>query len=106
MSTSGFHEWFERPQRPRQQANVRLLECIRISFATSNRTYGSTRIVRVTRHGGEVCSENRVARWMQIAGIKARRKRRHMPGQHLSVAHSVALNILDRQFEATAPNHK
>ena len=86
MFTSGFYAWFERPQSPRQQANVRLLKCIRNSFATSNRTYGSTRIVRVLRHGGEVCSENRVARLMQIAGIKARHKRRRMPGQRLSVS--------------------
>ena len=106
VSTSGFYDWFERPQSPRQQANVRLLECIRNSFTNSDRTYGSPRIVRALRHGGEVCSENRVARLMQIAGIKARHKRRRMPGQHLSVVHSVAPNILDRQFEATAPNQK
>lgn len=106
VSASGFYDWFDRPQSPRQQANVRLLECIHNSFATSDRTYGSPRIVRALRHDGEVCSENRVARLMRMAGIKARHKRRRMPGQHLSVVHSVAPNILDRQFEATAPNQK
>ena len=106
VSTSGFYDWFERPASPRQQANVRLLGYIRNSFATSDRTYGSPRIVRALRHDGEVCSENRVARLMQAARIKARHKRRRMPGPHLSVVHSVASNILDRQFEATAPNQK
>jgi putative transposase len=106
VAASGFYDWFDRPQSPRQQANVRLLECIRNSFVTSDRTYGSPRIVRALRHDGEVCSENRVARLMRIAGIKARHKRRRMPGQHLPVVHSVAPNILDPQFEATAPNQK
>ena len=106
VSVSGFYDWFERPQSPTQQANVRLLECIRNSFATSDRTYGSPRIVRAFRHHGEVCSENRGARLMRMAGIKARHKRRRMPEQPLSVVHSVAPSILDRQFEATAPNQK
>ena len=37
VSTSGFYDWFERPQSPRQQANVRLLEGIRNCFAISDR---------------------------------------------------------------------
>lgn len=55
---------------------------------------------------GEACSVNRVARLMQAAGIKARHKRRRLPGQLLPVVHSIAPNLLDRQFEATAPNQK
>lgn len=43
---------------------------------------------------------------MQAAGIKARHKRRRLPGQLISVMHSVAPNLLERQFEATAPNQK
>lgn len=48
----------------------------------SDRTYGSQRIMRALRQGVEACSGNRVARLMRIAGIKARHKRRRMPGQH------------------------
>jgi putative transposase len=43
---------------------------------------------------------------MQAAGIKARHKRRKQPGQILAVVHSIAPNLLDRQFEATGPNQK
>ena len=43
---------------------------------------------------------------MQVAGIKARHKRRRQPGQMLAVVHSIAPNLLDRQFVATGPNQK
>lgn len=106
VSASGFYDWFERPPSPRQQANAKLLVHIRDSFAASDKTYGSPRIVRDLQAAGETCSVNRVARLMQSAGIKARHKRRRLPGQMLSVAHSIAPNLLERQFEATAPNQK
>jgi putative transposase len=106
VSASGFYDWFKRPQSQRQQANIKLLSQIQASFAASDRTYGSPRIVRDLRDDGVTCSVNRVARLMQAAGMKARPKRRRMPGQMLSVVHSVAPNLLDRQFEATGPNQK
>jgi len=106
VSTSGFYDWFDRPQSQQQQANEMLLGLIRASFAASDKTYGSPRIVRDLRDEGVACSVNRVARLMQAAGIKARHKRRRMPGQLVSAVHSVAPNLLDRQFEATGPNQK
>jgi putative transposase len=106
VSASGFYDWFNRPPSLQQQANTKLLGQIQASFADSDRTYGSPLIVRDLRSDGVICSINRVARLMQVAGIKARHKRRRLPGQHLSVVHSVAPNLLDRQFEATGPNQK
>jgi putative transposase len=106
VSTSGFYDWFERPPSRQQQANSILLGHIRDSFAASDRTYGSPRIVRDLQTAGMACSVNRVARLMRSAGIKARHKRRRAPGQLATAIHSVAPNLLDRQFEATAPNQK
>ena len=106
VSTSGFYDWFERPESLRQQANAVLLLRIRESFTASDRTYGSPRIVRDLHDDGLGCSENRVARLMQAAGIKARHKRRRQPDQMQAVVHSIAPNLLDRQFEATGPNQK
>ncbi len=106
VSASGFYDWFERPESDRQQANSALLQRIRESFAASDGTYGSPRIVYDLQQDGVGCSVNRVARLMQAAGIKARHRRRRQPGQMLSVVHSIAPNLLDRQFEATGPNQK
>lgn len=106
VSTSGFYDWFERPDSLRQQANTQLLARIREHFAASDRTYGSPRLVHDLRDDGLVCSVNRVARLMQGARLKARAKRPRPPDPHLTVVHSIAPNLLDRQFEATGPNQK
>jgi putative transposase len=106
VSASGFYDWFERPQSKRGQANAQLLVRIRDSFAASDRTYGSPRILHDLQTAGETCSVNRVARLMQAAGIKARHKRRRVPGQLVSAVHSIAPNLLDRQFQASGPNQK
>jgi putative transposase len=106
VSASGFYDWFERPQSKREQANAQLLVLIRASFAASDRTYGSPRILHDLQATGETCSVNRVARLMQAADIKARHKRRRAPGQLVSPVHSVAPNLLDRQFQASGPNQK
>ena len=106
VSANGFYDWFGRAPSARQQANARLLARIRDSFAASDQTYGSPRVFRDLQEAGETCSLNRVARLMQIAGIKARHKRRRLPSQLASVVHSVAPNLLERQFEATGPNQK
>lgn len=106
VSASGFYDWLDRPPSKREQDNARLLRAIRQSFDASDGTYGSPRIVLDLQEVGETCSENRVARLMQVAGIKARHKRRRVPGQQEATVHSIAPNLLDRQFAATAPNQK
>jgi putative transposase len=106
VSHSGFYDWFERPPSARDQENERLLKSIRLSHQASDGTYGSPRVFRDLLDAGHACSENRVARLMKAAGLKARHRRRQKPGQVDDVVHSIAPNLLDRQFEATAPNQK
>jgi len=106
VSPSGYYAWLTRGQSPRALANADLLKRIRQSFADSDRTYGSPRIVRDLNDDGMTCSVNRVARLMHIAGIKARYKRRRRPGQYLSPVHAIAPNLLERQFTADGPNQK
>jgi putative transposase len=106
VSASGFYDWLNRPPSYRELANAKLLARIREVFADSDQTYGSPRVVMDLRDAGETCSLNRVARLMRLAGIKARHKRRRLPGQVTSPVHSVAPNLLDRSFAASGPNQK
>ena len=107
VSHSGFYEWMGRAPSSRQRENLRLTGRIRESFEASDRTYGSPRIWRDLHDSGESCSENRVARLMQTAGLQARRKRRRSPTDAgIRPEHSIAANMLERQFEADAPNRK
>lgn len=106
VSSSGFYDWFERPPSQRERHNAKLLQAIKDSHEASDRTYGSPRVVLDLLDAGLACSENRVARLMKAAGIKARHKRRRAPGQVDEAVHAIAPNLLDRQFEATGPNQK
>ena len=107
VSHSGFYEWLGRSPSCRQRENLRLTGRIRESFEASDRTYGSPRVWRDLHDAGEACSENRVARLMQAAGLQARRKRRRSPTDTgVRPEHSIAANMLERQFEADAPNRK
>lgn len=107
VSTSGFYEWRERPQSARSLANASLLVRIRESFALSDATYGSPRVRKDLVVAGEHCGENRVARLMRLADIRAKPKRRRRPPDvGARPEHSIAANVLDRQFDAPSPNRK
>jgi putative transposase len=106
VSTSGFYDWLDRPMSQHGCGNTQLLQAIKHSYNASNSTYGSPRVVRDLIDIGFACSENRVAQLMKVAGIKARHKRRRTPGQLEAAVHSIAPNLLERQFEATGPNQK
>lgn len=105
VSASGFYEWLSRPESARAHANRIVLSRIRESFEASDRTYGSPRIWRDLRDWGIACSENRTARLMRKAGLMARRRRRRLPFD-AGERSIIVPNVLDRQFEATAPNQK
>ena len=107
VSRGGFYEWLHRPPSRRSTQNQQLLVQIRTSFEQSDRTYGSPRVWRDLKAWGVACCEDRVARLMRAAGLQARRKRRRLPfdaGPRAKDA--IAPNLLDRQFEATAPNQR
>jgi len=71
----------------------------------SGAVYGYRKIHTDLREVGEGCGPNRVYRLMKIAGIRAQvgyRKPRHRTG----CAHAVTPNLLQRQFNPTAPNER
>ena len=107
VSHSGFYEWDGRSPSQRSADNEKLTGLIRQSFAASDRTYGSRRVWQDLREWGHCVSVNRVARLMAAAGLIARRKRRRRPGDAaLSPQHTIAPNLLQRQFEADSPNRR
>lgn len=107
VSRGGFYEWLSRPESCRSRENRQLLVQIRASFEQSDRTYGSPRVWRDLRAWGFLCSKRRVERLMRAAGLKARAKRRRLPSDEgVRPENAIAANVLDRQFEATAPNQR
>lgn len=107
VSRGGFYDWMKRPESHRSQENRQLLVQVRASFEQSDRTYGSPRVWRDMRAWGYRCGRHRVARLMRSAGLQARHKQRRLPiDLGVRAEHAIAPNVLDRQFEATAPNQR
>ena len=93
VSASGYYDWAARASSQRSQTNAHLTTRIRESFAASDRTYGSPRVWQDLQDWGEACSENRVARLMQAAQLKARNKRRRLLGTPVNVPNT-ALRLI------------
>jgi putative transposase len=107
VSRGGFYEWMSRPEAPRTKANRQLIVHIRTSYEQSDKTYGSRRVWRDLRDWGHACGRHQVERLMAREGLKARPKRRRLPFDAGPRAeHAIAANVLDRQFEAEAPNKR
>lgn len=107
ISTSGFYEWLDRPPSAQALANARLLVRIRESYVLSHQTYGSPRVWKDLVVAGECCGENRVARLMREANISAQPKPRRKPTDvGMRPEHSIAPNVLERDFMAPGPNQK
>lgn len=107
VSHSGFYDWLVRKPSRREQANQIIKAHIQESYHGSDRTYGSPRVWRDLYDWGITCSVNRVARLMQQLGLMARRKRRYKPSDNgVRALHAIAPNLLERQFDASAPNQR
>jgi putative transposase len=107
VSRSGFYEWMRRPESRRSHVDRQLLVHIRTSFEQSDRTYGCLRVWHDLRAWGHGCGRHRVARLMQREGLRARRRRHRLPiDDGVRPEHSIAPNVLDRRFEADAPNRR
>ena len=66
--------------------------------------YGSPRMIRELRERGCPVSKGRLERLMRENGIRARHKRRYKATTDSRHGLPVAPNLLDRQFEPSAPN--
>jgi transposase InsO family protein len=105
VSRSGYYRWLERPESKRAQAARELTMHIQRIHEQSRKCYGSPRIYQALRRQGIPTSENRVARLMKSAGIKARSKRAFRPRTTDSKhPNPIAANHLKASPPPAAPN--
>jgi putative transposase len=80
---------------------------IRTSFIGSDRTYGARRIWKDVLADGVSCGLHRIERLMRQQALRARPRRRRLPSdQGERQAGAVAPNVLERGFNAPAPNRR
>ena len=107
VSRGGFYAWLTRPRSRRSRSDEELGAKVRASFLASDRTYGARRVWHDMLAEGVSCGLHRIERLMRLQALKARPRRRRLPpdlGERQVAA--VAPNVLDRSFEAPAPNRK
>jgi putative transposase len=107
VSRGGFYAWLTRPRSKRSRENEELGAKVRASFLGSDRTYGARRVQKDLAADGVFSGLHRIERLMRLQALKARPRRRRLPPDlgNRPVG-SIAPNVLDRGFEATAPNRK
>ena len=106
VTPSGFYAWRQRPESTHVREDRRLKVLVQASFAESKQRYGSPRIHADLIEQDEQVSRKRVIRLMQEDGLKARTRKRFTLTTMSDHDQPVAANLLDRQFEAAAPNQR
>ena len=107
VSDSGYYAWIGRKPSQRQQHRAELVERIQQVHQESHQIYGSPRIyIELKEQGVDVCL-NTVAKYMRQERIRSKVKR---PFRLLTTDSDhpfpVAANLLQREFEAAAPDRK
>ena len=103
VSSSGFASWRRGGTRCKRRTDIQLLTLIRAIHHRVKGAYGSPRMYDEIKDAGHPVSRTRVERLMRENGIRARHKRRYKATTDSKHAFPVAQNLLDRQFNPSAP---
>lgn len=104
VSTSGYHEWRNRPASARQLANERLVSEIRVLHAESFGSYGSPRIHATFKRQGRSIGRERVRRLMRQNQIVGRHRKKRCRTTDSNHALPLAPNLLQQNFACEAPD--
>lgn len=104
VNRSGFYAWRKAAESKRAIENKRLITQIKSAYVESGGVYGSPRITAQLNKLGIKVSENRVARLMKVAKLKANigYKRRYFKPSAPSI---VVDNRVQQQFLVMQPDH-
>jgi len=104
VSPAGYYAWRGRPASAQQQRREALLVAIRAVHAEVKARYGSPRIHAELVARGQDCCVNTVAKIMRHHGLVAKTAPKFRCTTDSDHDLPVAENLLDRQFDADAPN--
>ena len=98
VTRSGFYAWRTREPSARVQKDQRLRMEVRVIHRETRGRYGSPRIHKELQARGERVSRKRVARLMQVEGLRGKKKRRFRVTTNSDHVYPIAPNVLDRKF--------
>jgi len=107
VSRAGYYAWVDRPPSAHADDDRRLAVLVRQAHEESGKRYGAPRVQKEMAATNDVhVSQKRVGRLMRQEGLRARPRKRYKSTTMSDHDQPVAANVLDRNFEATAPNQK
>lgn len=106
IERSGYYAWLNHKPGKRQKANQALDQKIISVFNAHRGRYGYLRIMDELHAAGEVCGKNRVARRMQCLKLQAKGRKKFKVTTDSFHTLSISPNVLNRDFNASAPNQK
>lgn len=104
VATSGFYAWIKRPDSKRKRDEKRLELEVIAAHRRTRETYGAERLQRDLVDNGVAISIHRVKRIRRKLRLRCRQKRRFKATTDSRHNLPVAENLLDQNFEASAPN--
>jgi hypothetical protein len=106
VTRSGFHAWAKRGLSARAQRDRVLRTKLRAFHAASDDRYGRLRLWKDLKEDGEAVSEKRVRRLMRDEGLQGKVPKRFKQTTDSHHDDPIAVNLLDRDFTAAAPNQR
>ena len=106
VSTSGYYDSIKRQPCPQQVRRRSIAQAAAASYFESHRIYGHRKVHEDMVEDGIYCCKETVRRIMRDIGLYSRIKRKFVVTTNSDHTLSVAENLLNRDFTATAPNRK
>ena len=104
VSPSAYYAWRKRPEPVRKQENNALIPRVREIHVQMRESYGSRRVADELRKRGVDCGRDRARTLMRLADIRVKQKKKFRVTTDSNHSLPVAPNLLDRQFDVSAPN--
>lgn len=104
VSRSGYYKWLHREPSARTIDDAVLAAEVEEVFHEHGGRYGAPRIRRALRRRGPRPSKKRVARVMRSLGLRGHTPRRFRKTTDSRHTKRIAPNLLERDFNASAPN--
>ena len=104
VSKSGYYAWKKRRPSKHALEDARLGLLVVAAHQAGRGTYGSPRVLRELREGGERISRKRAARLLRERGLSGQSKRKWRHQASGATNAPTMPNVLDRGFTVAAPN--
>lgn len=104
VSRSRYYAWRKNPLSKRANVDAFLTERIQEVFIEGRENYGTRSIQNRLAQRGVGISRKRIARLMEIAGLRCKIKRKFKVTTDSNHKLYIAPNLLRRQFHVTSPN--